>query len=60
MNTTTGKPLKEWCVCGRGFTTSSGAKHHQEKCPQEQARSAAYLQWIEAGAPSPVPDAARI
>jgi hypothetical protein len=44
------KPLKHFCVCGRGFTTSSGAKHHYVACPQERARSAAYVARIEAQA----------
>lgn len=49
------KPLKHFCICGRGFTTSSGAKHHYAACPQEQARSANVVAWMEGGYVGPRP-----
>ena len=36
------------CVCGRFFRTLSGARNHYNACPQERARSAAYVARIEA------------
>jgi hypothetical protein len=38
------------CICGREFKGRAGFANHAKKCPAEQARSAAFVARIEAGA----------
>lgn len=41
------------CICGRRFTTRSGASNHGRKCPIERARSAAFVEATEKGLRGP-------
>lgn len=35
------------CVCGREFKGRAGHANHARKCPEERARSAAFIERIE-------------
>jgi len=59
MTTTTVKPPRHWCSCGRGFYNRAGMNTHGRKCPIETARSAAWCTAIEEGR-SPLDDPAAI
>lgn len=47
------RPVRETkyvtCVCGRELKGRVGFANHAKKCPLEQARSAAFIAWIESG-----------
>jgi hypothetical protein len=51
MTTTRAHKQPVRCECGREFTNRAGFANHARKCPQEVARSEAFIARIERGEP---------